>query len=128
GAQPSGSSCEARWRDLLCTGRRLDGDRVPGPPGDVAATARGADRLQRGQRLSAYLAACFVLAAIAASSLGGVYLTWPRRLSAEEWVLHRRLAAVDQAPRHRPGMRVPGLRVGRLPDPVARLRAALAIA
>jgi Type II secretion system (T2SS), protein F len=78
--------------------------------------------------LSAYLAACFVLAAIAASSLGGVYLTWPRRLSAEEWVLHRRLAAVDLASRHRPGMRVPGLRVGRLPDPTARLRAALGIA
>ena len=78
--------------------------------------------------MSAYLAAGFVLAAIAASSLGGVYLTWPRRLSADEWVLRRRLAAVDRAHRQRSGVPVPGLGVGRLPDPTARLRAALRIA
>jgi Flp pilus assembly protein TadB len=42
------------------------------------------------------LALSFVLATVAAGATAGIYLAWPRRLSAEEWVMHRRQAAMGQ--------------------------------
>jgi Flp pilus assembly protein TadB len=77
--------------------------------------------------MTAYLVASIVLAAIAAISTGGLYLTWPRRLSAEEWVLHRRQAMDRSAPPRR-GVRIPRRGALRLPDPVAQLRHALRVA
>lgn len=38
----------------------------------------------------------FLLAAVTAGATAGVYLAWPRRMSAEEWVMHRRQAAMGQ--------------------------------
>ncbi len=78
--------------------------------------------------MTAYLVASFVLAAIVAASMGGVYLTWPRRLSAEEWVLHRRLAATDRRASRGAVVRLPRPLAVRLPDPVAQLRSALRVA
>lgn len=42
------------------------------------------------------LALSLLLAAVAAGASAGLYLAWPRRMSAEEWVLHRRKAAMGQ--------------------------------
>ena len=36
------------------------------------------------------LSASLFLALIAAGAMAGLYLSWPRQLSAEEWILHRR--------------------------------------
>jgi len=38
------------------------------------------------------------LAAIASAALAGVYLLWPRRLTAEEWVFHRRALSAMKPP------------------------------
>ncbi len=42
------------------------------------------------------LALSFLLAAVAAGATAGMYLAWPRQMSAEEWVMHRRQAAVGR--------------------------------
>jgi len=42
------------------------------------------------------LALSFLLAAVAAGATAGMYLAWPRRMSAEEWVMHRRQAAMGR--------------------------------
>ena len=44
------------------------------------------------------LVASLFLAAIASVALAGLYLVWPRRLTAEEWVYHRRAVSAPQPP------------------------------
>jgi hypothetical protein len=40
--------------------------------------------------MTAALAAALVLSVVGGFSIAAVYLAWPRRLTAEEWVVHRR--------------------------------------
>src|SRR5262249_61155976 len=82
-----------RGRDCVRTRGGLDGAGVPGAPAGLTATARGAHRAQRGGPVPPLLALSFVLARVAAASGAGMYLAWPRRMTAEEWVMHRREAS-----------------------------------
>ncbi len=49
--------------------------------------------------MSAWLAISFALALVAGSAATGLLVAWPRRLTAEEWVLRRRAAAALPARR-----------------------------
>lgn len=70
------------------------------------------------------LGAALLCAAIASAALAGAYLTWPRGLTAEEWVLHRRAVSLSQlAPA--PTLRLPHPRWLRPPDELYRNVAAL---
>ena len=71
--------------------------------------------------MSLPLVGSLLLAAVAASSLAGLYLSWPRRLTAEEWVLHRRtLHAAHLPPPSQPRRRS-------FPTPEAWFRRPLAL-
>ena len=47
---------------------------------------------------AAYVATTILLAAVVAVALASLYLAWPRRMSAEEWVMRRRAAAAGSRP------------------------------
>jgi Flp pilus assembly protein TadB len=47
------------------------------------------------------LALSVLLAAVCAAATAGLYLAWPRPMTAEEWVMHRREAAATRGPRAR---------------------------
>jgi Flp pilus assembly protein TadB len=66
-----------------------------------------------------------VTAVIFGAALAGAYVSWPRRMTAEEWVLHRRrMASEPQSARSR--IRLPTIRLGRLNFDIERNRAFLA--
>jgi Flp pilus assembly protein TadB len=48
--------------------------------------------------MTAALLASLVLSAVCGLAVAGLFLAWPRRLSAEEWVLQRRAAALSSQP------------------------------
>jgi Flp pilus assembly protein TadB len=54
-------------------------------------------------------------------AVGAAYVSWPRAMTAEEWVLHRRKMASESSARVR--VRLPAVRLGRLNLDLARNRA-----
>jgi hypothetical protein len=48
--------------------------------------------------VTATLVIAIFLAAVCGVAVAGLYLAWPRRLTAEEWVLHRRATSAPQLP------------------------------
>jgi Flp pilus assembly protein TadB len=48
--------------------------------------------------VTATLLLSFLLAAVCGLALAGLYLSWPRSMTAEEWVMHRRQAAAGRRP------------------------------
>jgi Flp pilus assembly protein TadB len=61
----------------------------------------------------------FLFAAVTAAASAGLYLAWPRRMTAEEWVMHRREATIGPRPATRRG---PLWVFGRQTRVVARLQ------
>lgn len=62
-----------------------------------------------------------VSAVVFGVAVGAAYLSWPRAMTAEEWVLHRRKMASEPSARVR--VRLPAVRLGRLNLDLARNRA-----
>src|SRR5487761_510216 len=75
----------------------LDGARLRRPSKDVGASPREPAPPARGGRMTAALTGALVLSVVGGISIAALYLAWPRRLTAEEWVVHRRalLQVVD---------------------------------
>lgn len=48
--------------------------------------------------MTAILVMAIFLAAVCGVAAGGLYVAWPRRLTAEEWVLHRRAMSAPRLP------------------------------
>ena len=48
--------------------------------------------------MTSALLASLVLSAVCGVAVAGLFLAWPRRLRAEEWVLQRRAAAISSQP------------------------------
>lgn len=48
--------------------------------------------------MTGYLAGALLLSLICGVAGAGLFLVWPRRLTAEEWVVHRRLMSVEVEP------------------------------
>src|SRR5262249_53673360 len=79
----------------------LDGAGLPSIAADVGAAARGAPAAPEPRAVTAPLAMAVLLAAVCGVAAAGLYLAWPRRLTAEEWVLHRRAMSAPPIPRVR---------------------------
>ena len=68
--------------------------------------------------MTAYLAGALLLSAVCGVAAAGLFLAWPRRLTAEEWVVHLRLMSMEAGPSLATGT---GLPVGRRRDDLANL-------
>src|SRR5262249_19036146 len=79
----------------------LDGAGLPHIAADVGAAARGAPAAPEHRAVRATLVTAVLLAAVCGVAAAGLYLAWPRRLTAEEWVLHRRAVSAPPVPRVR---------------------------
>jgi Flp pilus assembly protein TadB len=62
-----------------------------------------------------------VSAVVFGAAVGAAYISWPRTMTAEEWVLHRRRMASEPSARVR--VRLPAVRLGRLNLDLARNQA-----
>jgi len=72
---------------------------LPPAPEDVGAATRGAGTAPGVDRVTPTLLAGLALAAVCGISVAACYLALPRRLTAEEWILHRRALAAAAEPR-----------------------------
>ena len=66
--------------------------------------------------MTAYLAGALLLSVVCGVAAAGLFVAWPRRLTAEEWVVHRRLMSMEAEPSLATGA---GLPLGRSPGDLA---------
>src|SRR5438552_7724251 len=57
--------------------------------------------------MTTWMVATFGLALIAGAATTVLIASWPRRVTAEEWILRRRQASAPHAPKGRAGWRLP---------------------
>src|SRR5207248_11027482 len=94
----------APGRAAVWRGGRLDGRRLPRAAPDGCAAGRRTRLAEAGDRtMTTWLVVSFGLALIAGAATTILIASWPRRVTAEEWIVRRRQASTPRSPKARAG-------------------------